>query len=945
VIVAAAVAALAAPASTAAQVPDYQAGDGRGFLNILPPGQNGAANIGQLGGFLAGCPPIGTTNCPRAPRPPNSSNQLDRYGDLVYATPGIRRSDLGRFFKDASFGVKPSDRGRTYSPRSDVTIVRDNGFGVPHIYGRTRDGALFGAGYAGAEDRLFVMDVLRNAGRGQLSSFAGGAAGNREMDREQWQVAPYTEADLQRQYEQADDLYGEDGRALQRDVVAYVAGINKFIADAKADPINKLPGEYQAILRPLGPDPWKITDVIATASLVGGIFGKGGGRELDSGLLYQQALDRFGARRGNRVFGDFRAAEDPEAPVTARGRKFPYQRPPRRIAKGSLALPDPGSVRREGAPAATASRARGRGLADGLLQFPSGASNALLVSRRESSTGHPIAVMGPQTAYFAPQLLTELDIHGPGIDARGAAFAGVSLYVLLGRGRDYAWSATSAGQDIVDTFAVDLCEPGGGPASIGSRHYVFRGRCLPMERLKRHNAWLPTAADQTPPGSETLVTDRTKIGLVSARATIAGKPVAYTSLRSTYFHEADAARGFSDFNDPGKIRSARDYQRAANKINFTFNWFYADTKDIAYFNSGDNPVRARNVSHNFPTRARFEWRGFNPELNTFSRARFSEHPQTINQSYLTSWNNKPARAYRASDDNYAYGSVYRSEPLDDRILKRTRGRRRMSLEQLVDAAETAGTVDLRADKVLAFALRILGRQRDPELADALSVLRAWRRTGSARLDRNRDQVYEHSEAVRILDAWWPLWMKAEFEPALGPDLFKRLESIREIDNTPNNKGGHLGSAYNGGWYHYAEKDLRTVLSRIPERGPARRRALRSGVFAFGTGRRDVRGLGPNAFVPRRARYSRVYCGGTRTRAGSLQSCRRALASSLKAALRKTPAELYADDVCADYGRPGDQWCFDTVRQRPIGAINQPLIHWINRPTFQQVVDVQGRAGR
>src|ERR671922_307309 len=70
----------------------------------------------------------------------------------------------------------------------------------------------YGTGYVGAEDRLFVMDVLRHAGRAQLSSFAGGAEGNREMDREQWEIAPYTEADLQRQYEMGDDVYGEGGR-------------------------------------------------------------------------------------------------------------------------------------------------------------------------------------------------------------------------------------------------------------------------------------------------------------------------------------------------------------------------------------------------------------------------------------------------------------------------------------------------------------------------------------------------------------------------------------------------------------------------------------------------------------------------------------------------------------------------------------------------------------
>ena len=79
---------------------------------------------------------------------------------------------------------------------------------------------------------------------------------------------------------------------------------------------------------------------------------------------------------------------------------------------------------------------------------------------------------------------------------------------------------------------------------------------------------------------------------MTARATIKGKPVLYTRLRSTYMHEIDSARGFSDLNDPAVVRDAAGFQRAAHKIGYTFNWLYADDRDIAYFNSGDNPQRA-----------------------------------------------------------------------------------------------------------------------------------------------------------------------------------------------------------------------------------------------------------------------------------------------------------------------------------------------------------------
>src|SRR4030095_14686603 len=113
---------------------------------------------------------------------------------------------VGDYFKDATFGVPAGEEERTYSPRAGVIIVRDSDFGVPHIYGATRDDTIFGAGYAGAEDRLFFMDVLRHAGRAQLSDFAGGA--NKAMDREVWESSPYTEADLDRQIEQLNNLYG-----------------------------------------------------------------------------------------------------------------------------------------------------------------------------------------------------------------------------------------------------------------------------------------------------------------------------------------------------------------------------------------------------------------------------------------------------------------------------------------------------------------------------------------------------------------------------------------------------------------------------------------------------------------------------------------------------------------------------------------------------------------
>jgi acyl-homoserine lactone acylase PvdQ len=883
-------------APAGAQVQPYRTNDYGGFRDVLPPGENGRANLVELAAFLAA-----------GRRPPHNDDQRDMYARLLATTPGVTSANLSTLFKDASFGSPPGGQARAYSPAPGLTVTRDRAFGVPHVYGTTRSAAMFGLGYVAAEDRLFFIDALRHLGRGQLSSFAGGAAGNRAQDAEQWAIAPYTEADLQRQADQLDELYGDEGRVLQQDAAAYVAGVNRYISEAKLD-ITKMPGEYVAIGRPLGPDPWKVTDLIATSALVGAIFGTGGGDELTQMQLRRSFRGRYGARRGERLWREWAAYEDADAPTTVTARtRFPYQTPPKQPARGGHAIADAGSLRRTDVVVSGARRAAARsagGLLPGGLRRM-GNSNALLVSASESASGRPLAVFGPQTAYFAPQILMEQDVHAPSIDARGAAFPGVNLYVQLGRGQDYAWSATSAGQDIIDTFAVDLCEPDGATPTTASMHYMFRGRCEPIEVLQRTNRWSPTLADATPAGTQTLRAERTKLGLVAARATIAGAPVAYTRLRSTYLHEIDSARGFSDFNDPAKMRDAQDFQRAAHKIGYTFNWLYADDRDIAYFNSGDNPQRARGVTGQLPMPARLEWRGFDPDRNTAAYTSFGKHPRAINgQPYITSWNNKQARGYAGADTNL-FSSVFRSQMLDQEIEARIAGPRKIDLPGLVEAMGEAATTDLRAEMVLPLALRVLGQPADARLADAVATLRAWVADVSHRRDRDGDGRYEHADAIRILDAFWPRWMRAQFEPSLGAPLYAQLIGAHELDNAPNTHGDHLGSAYQTGWYGYAYKDLRRVLG-----------------------------------LKVRAPYAKRYCGG-----GRRSRCASALRGALAEALDVDPATLYRDAACAAAGQPGDQACFDKIAFRPLGAVTQPMIGWQNRPTYQQAVEVQGHRPR
>lgn len=170
--------------------------------DILPPGQNGNATLAQV-----------LLNQAFGTQPEHAEDQLAPYANLAKGYPSLTNTTINTFFNDASFGVPADQVASTVKPagRSDVTIVRDKKTGVPHITGTTRYGTEFGAGYAAAQDRLWLMDVFRHVGRGQLTSFAGGAPSNQGLEQEFWRNAPYTEADLQAQIDNAVASAGDRG--------------------------------------------------------------------------------------------------------------------------------------------------------------------------------------------------------------------------------------------------------------------------------------------------------------------------------------------------------------------------------------------------------------------------------------------------------------------------------------------------------------------------------------------------------------------------------------------------------------------------------------------------------------------------------------------------------------------------------------------------------------
>jgi len=867
---------------------DFAAGQA---MDILPAGENGLVNEAQFKRFEK-----------TGQRPPFSQDQLAPYENLEFGYRSLTDSALSQYYLDESFGVRPGQIIATEhpSPGEPVVIYRDR-HDIPHIYGATNAALAFGAGYAQAQDRLFLMDVLRHYGSGTLTSFLGTSCADEQMDHNQLLLAPYTTAQANAQINSLPREYGAQGRLALAMIHSYVQGINAYIAKAQTNPKLK-PVEY-ALLG--APKPWTPADVVAVAALIGGIFGDGGGGEVRNAALLKYLQGQLGRSPGGTAFTEFKEQNDPAAPTTVVDKSFPYEIP-RHVNPATVAIPDHPGAPLKGAPAdtthgcSTATGASRLGLSDieALLRFPSQMRNALVVGAGHSADGHPIAVFGPQVSYFAPGILMQEDLHSPSYDAEGASFPGTG-FIELGRGVDYAWSATSAGSDLTDQRLELICNPNGGPVSPTGTFYMFRGKCLPMVNEQ--------FADGSGPVHKIHLTLH---GVVQGWTTaLHGRPVAVVDQRSTYNHDVDSVIGFLHWGQPALTHSAKSWMTGASEVDYTFNWFYVDNRDIAYYVSGRDPVRPSDVDPNLPTwgTGGSEWRGFLPA---------AKHVHEIDppQGFFDSWNNKPAPGFSASDGEYGYGPVYRVQLLTDQIRHQfALHHGKITRADLVRAMETAATQDLDGVTILPALLdAIRGRHEPAGVRQMLAALRVWYSTGAHRiLSAPGDAQYEQAAAVAISDQLTPAVIRAIFDPVFaagGVTTGGYKVFPMGFVNEPFNGGARLGSAYDGGWEGYTIKALDQM-----------------------TGKPVAQPFGPEV-------TSRL-CG-----QGGLRHCGPALDAALKATYQamvkanngSVDVPLWtADANTAAAGLTMPQ--YDTIGFQNLGIVGQPDIPWQNRPTFQQVV--------
>jgi penicillin G amidase len=516
--------------------------------------------------------------------PPGQSGHVPQEGQP--ANP--RLDDQVSLFESFSFKSAAFDQAGTTETVGGATITRD-AYGVPNVRaGNDRD-LWTGVGYAMAQDRLVQLELFRRGTQGTLAEVLG-------EDRLASDIAArrdyYTRGELRRQLRALP-------AALRARFDAYAAGINLWLDRLKADPSLR-PNEL--VLLNLEMAPWSAVDSAAVGVQLARTIPSDDGRELEN----WEALRKLGPRRFNQLL----PLRRPDQVVTVPASEGRFPSNPGRTRKDERAgyKRSQRFLERLRAPKAAATSAR-------LFR---GGSNAWAV---RGSGNRAWLFHGPQLGFQIPEQLAEIEVHRPGLDARGVTPPGLPL-VGIGRNDHIAWGLTSGLTDDDDLYADRLA---------GKERYWFRGK---VRKMRCRTATFAVAGER----SVKRRLCRTIHGPVQARS----RGTAWARRYATWQHEMDTLVGLAELNEADTVQQAG---RALNKVSWNENTMVADDQgNIGWWHPGRLPIRPKRWDERLPLpgTGQAEWRGF---------LRPSQRPHVINpdRGWLANWNNMPSAGWTVGD--------------------------------------------------------------------------------------------------------------------------------------------------------------------------------------------------------------------------------------------------------------------------------------------------------
>lgn len=295
-----------------------------------------------------------------------------------------------------------------------VEIVRD-ALGVPHVFGETEEAALFGLGYATAQDRLFQMDLHRRYMRGRLAETFGGP----DVDALIAHDTKMRTIGYGRHAEQvlAHPDFPAETRAL---LEAYAAGVNAYLA-SDGFSLPSIFGEHDIASF----EPWQPADSLLVWDRIGDRFNS---IKMDNEIKLQQDCAAG-------------ACETPLCPTPIPIDEDAAVVPP------SDGWPPSGSLACFDAPDRDTDPEYFK------------ASHGWVVSGDKSASGKPILALDPKLAATVPSMFYAFHLSTPTYSARGLGLAGAPAFLLFWNER-VGQTLTAGGPDISDLFQLDATATG-----------------------------------------------------------------------------------------------------------------------------------------------------------------------------------------------------------------------------------------------------------------------------------------------------------------------------------------------------------------------------------------------------------------------------------------------------------------------------------------------------
>ncbi len=344
----------------------------------------------------------------------------------------------------------PQIDGRVSLPglRQEVTVERD-GWGVPYIRAATVEDLAEAQGYVMAQDRLWQMDLLRRAARGQLSEILGARTLKIDESFRTYGFARAAERDA--------TLFDPESRKVMD---AYARGVNQFMEQHK----KNLPLEFS--LLNYEPTPWQPSDTLAISGYMYRTLTDTWERELNRARV----TERAGAERAKDLFSEEAAMDhfvvgDPKVIDDGSQRSAAHaddeddddDMEPDAVLKASRGAL--GSVLTAESDADLTSA-----LAESVQEFLQESKNEIrqglgsnnwVVSGAHTATGKPLLANDTHLELSIPPIWYEMHLTAPGWNVKGFTLPGTPM-IIIGHNERIAWGFTNNGADVQDLYVETL---------------------------------------------------------------------------------------------------------------------------------------------------------------------------------------------------------------------------------------------------------------------------------------------------------------------------------------------------------------------------------------------------------------------------------------------------------------------------------------------------------